>query len=439
MIENMNQPGTPEWWFASLAARLAERNKRISRLEAYMNGDAPLPEAYQGLREVYREFQHKARTNFAEIIVEAVQERMTPAGFTVEGAEGLDRIARGIWSRNELDVFAPDVHTDMLAYSVGYVIVGPSDDGAIITPEDPRLVITAQDPLRPTRTIAALKMFRDPEAGLDVAYLYLPGSVLRASRPVTAGELQPDIAGFDWEYASTLPEPVVPVVRFHNRRGLGEFETHTDLLDRINYMILQRILTVALQTFRQRAVLGDIPETDEDGNPIDFAALFKPGIGAVWQVPEGQEIWESATTDIRPLLDGTEDDVQHLAACTRTPMSMLLPESQNQSAEGAAFAKEGLVFKAKDRQRRASCGWNEAMRLALIFEGHEPANIDTIWLPAERLSLAERADAASKASDIPFRTKMSKIWGFSPEEIERMEAERLSDALAAGLTFGEGR
>jgi hypothetical protein len=43
--------------------------------------------------------------------------------------------------------------------------------------------------------------------------------------------------------------------------------------------------------------------------------------------------------------------------------------------------------------------------------------------------MAERADAASKAADIPWRTKMTDIWGFSPQEVDRMESERATDAL----------
>jgi hypothetical protein len=197
-----------------------------------------------------------------------------------------------------------------------------------------------------------------------------------------------------------------------------------------------------MQAFRQRAIKGDLPETDEDGKPIDYGAIFKPGPGALWQLPEDVDLWESSQTDIQPLLTAVKDDIRDLAAVTRTPMAMLLPDSANQSAEGASFAREGLVFKTMDRMKRASYAWNQVMQLALLFAGVGlERDIEVLWLPADRPSLAERADASSKAGDLPFGTKLRKIWGFSETEAERIEQERMADvlnlALAAPMT-GEG-
>jgi hypothetical protein len=184
-----------------------------------------------------------------------------------------------------------------------------------------------------------------------------------------------------------------------------------------------------MQAYRQRAVKGDLPETDEAGEPIDYGAIFRPGPGSLWMVPEGVELWESQATDINPLLTAVKDDIRDLAAVTRTPMSMLLPDGQNQSAEGASFAREGLVFKAKDRIQRATYGWNTVMSIKLAFEGQGPVNVETEWLDPERRSLAERADAASKGTDLPWRTKMTDIWQFPPDKVDRMEQERMDDTM----------
>lgn len=57
--------------------------------------------------------------------------------------------------------------------------------------------------------------------------------------------------------------------------------------------------------------------------------------------------------------------------------------------------------------------------------------MEILWAPAERFSLAERADAASKmqAAGVPWRTIMTDVLQFSPQHVERMEAERATDAL----------
>jgi hypothetical protein len=59
--------------------------------------------------------------------------------------------------------------------------------------------------------------------------------------------------------------------------------------------------------------------------------------------------------------------------------------------------------------------------------------MECLWAPPERFSLAERADAASKAiaGGVPWRTVMTDIWQFSPQAVDRMEAERVTDSFLA--------
>jgi hypothetical protein len=53
--------------------------------------------------------------------------------------------------------------------------------------------------------------------------------------------------------------------------------------------------------------------------------------------------------DLGPVRQAIRDDVQDLAAVTRTPLFYLTPDAANGSAEGASLAREGLVFKTEDR------------------------------------------------------------------------------------------
>jgi hypothetical protein len=226
----------------------------------------------------------------------------------------------------------------------------------------------------------------------------------------------------------------VPIYPFVNRGSLGEFETHLDVLDRINWDVLQRLVIMAMQAYRQRATKGDLPPEDEQGNEIDYAEMFKPGPGALWQLPDGVELWESQVTDLAPVLAASKDDITHLAAVTRTPMSTLMPDSQNQSAEGAAFAREGLVFKTGDRVERATAQWDAVMGGALAIEqglSRPVADVYTQFLPVERQSLAERADANSKLQDIPWRDRMTDVMQFPADRVDRMEINRAADAELA--------
>jgi hypothetical protein len=455
---------SPGWWLQKAMGTLGERQARLNLLDGYYRGEPPLPEGTENLRPAYQRFQERSRTNFAALIVEAVRERMVPTGFRT-GADGtpeLDQRAWAMWQDNSLDADAGLVHRASLSLSDAYVMVGPAGQGdtsPVITPEDPREVITFHDPIRPRRVLAALKVYGDDVVSADMAHLYLPGRVYKAARRAPGGPVQsgepysfggwgPGIDGWEWVEGAgggdgmEFPLPVVPVVRFPNRadlklRTLGEFEDVTDVLDRINFMLLQRLVTAAMQAFRQRAIKGDLPRTAPDGTPINYGALFNPDPGALWMLPTGAELWEGQQSDLGGMLTAVRHDVQDVAAVTRTPLFYLTPDAADGSAEGASLAREGLVFKANDRIAQATESWERVMLLAMALDQGTteglPPDMEVVWMPPERFSLAERYDAASKAgaAGVPWRTVMLDVLQFTPSQVDRMALERTEDAMLA--------
>lgn len=441
---------SPGWWLARLMRELGEKQARLNLLDSYQKGDPPNPWGPSNCREIVRNFQKKARANFASLITEATRERMVPTGFRTgaEGDENGDREAWRIWQANALDAVYPVHCRSTRALSEGYAIVGgpdPTIGAPLITFEDPRQVITAHDPANRRRVIAALKVFSNDMVDADLAYLYLAGYVLTAGRKRASKD---SVVGFDvggWEWIG-VPQRIpvgnglVPVVKFSNRADLagnclGEFEDVIDDLDRINLMLLQRLTVAVMQAFRQRAIQGDLPETDLDGQPIDYNNIFESSPGALWQLPAGVEMWESAGVDLTPLLESVQADVRDLGAVTRTPMHYLFPDAANGSAEGASMMREGLIFKVSDRIIGDSDPLEAVMSLAFLFSGDtaraQRSDMEVLWQPPERFSLAEKYSAASqgKAAGVPWRTVMSDTLQFTPQQIERMEAERAMDAL----------
>ena len=443
MLIDITVPASPGWWLARLTHKLEDRRRRYDRLEAYYEGTST-PEILtsKATRAAYQRLMGMARTNFAELVVEAVRERMTVVGFRTgaDGDELGDREAWRIWQANALDADSDLVHRDALVMGDAYVIVGGVDDeiGApVITPEDPRQVITEQDPIRRRKAVAGLKLFHDDIAGLDRAYLYLPGVVYRATRKRRTDStvyLQ-GLHGWEWEGADNLPFDTIPVVRFalRGRKASGEFEPHIPLLNRITDTVLHRMEVATLQAFRQRAIKG-VPAFDENGVAIDYEDVFDNDPSAMWLLPESAEIWESGQVDLGPIRQAIRDDIQDLAAVTRTPLFYLTPEAANGSAEGASLAREGLIFKAGDRIKQASEPWEQVLSIAFLIVGDlersSRRDMEALWAPPERHSLAERADAASKLANlVPWRTIQSTVLQFSPQEVDRMETERAMDAF----------
>lgn len=450
-------PQSPGWWMVRLAAKMQRRQTRLKLLDAYLRGEPPLPEGALNSREAYRAFQRKARSNFAELIVEATRERMIIAGFRTgaEGDDDGDTKARDMWLGNQLEVSSVDVHDNMLGRGDGYVIVGGPDEETgipVATSEDPSQMVTAHDPRMPQRIVAALKLFHDDAIDMDFAYLYLRAAngdarvyVASRARRSMGGAFTFNASAWQWHpdagAADGKPIPHgMPVVRFRNKKGLGEFETHVDLLDRINHMILQRMQIATVQAFRQRAIKG-LPDTYPNGHalagqPIDYAGLFTADPGALWQLPETAEMWESGQVDLTPILSSVKDDVQHLAAVTRTPMHYFTPDAANGSAEGAQLMREGLVFKSLDRMSRAGAGWREVMSLMFRAAGDDKRadlkQLQVMWFAPERYSLAEKASAASQLTQVvPQRGIWQDVLQVDATTAERYDTWRTDDMILA--------
>lgn len=451
---------SPGWWMQRLFNMLADRRRRnrLQQLYDYHRGRAPLPQGAENAREAFQAFQAKARSNFAELIVSVMSERMTVTGFrtAVDDDVSGDAEVGALWMRAGMDVTSADVHDLMLALSEAFVVVGPVDPdlGApLVTCEDPRYMVAEVDPANPRRMLAALKVLRNDIDGQDRAYLYLPGEVWVAVRRTRSSDVLPPVGpaivsedphlppiitfnpqGWEWdrERSGKLPHGRMPVVRFTNKYLMGEYETHLDLLDRINHMILQRMVIATMQAFRQRAVKGlpyvypeDHPQAGEE---INWDKVFTADPAALWQLPPDADMWESAVNDLTPILSAVKNDLEHLASVTRTPMHMLTPAGDNQSAEGASLAREGLVFKVRDRIARTSHPWQQVMSLVLLNAGQperaDLSKLQTIWAPPERLSLTERAQAVSQMKELlPTRTMLITVMGMSPAEADRTMTE----------------
>lgn len=425
---------------------LAKSQSRYTLLERYYDGDAPLPHGAEGASRAYRRFQKKSRLNIGALAVAATRERMNISGFRTgaTGDENGDLEARRLWKANNGDVLSADIHNMMLIFGEAYAMVGPSKTPGgfpIVTAEDPRQVETKHDELDPRVLTDAIKVWRDDETGLDFAYFYTPDRIEVFVKPSDKTLFSVDEWIWREDLSSDNPLGEIPIVKFENIDEKGEFEPYLDLIDRINHMILQRLVIVTTQAFKQRAIQGDLPQHDADGNEIDYNGIFEPGPGALWMLPEGTNIWESGQTNIQDIISAVRADIQDFAALTRTPMHYLSPDGANQSAEGAALAREGLVFKAEDRIARVTPSWSKVMSLLFRWMGdNERAtliDLEPIWKPAERYSMAERADANSKFQDVPFRSRMSLIGQFTPAEISQMEVERVGEnILAQAMTTG---
>ncbi len=459
MIPDTDRLFTPGWYFKVLFNQLCEKKyrDRLTLLHNYRIGNAPLPRGAENAREAFESFSRMARTNFADLISGALAERISLGGFQSASDNDItgDPELGSLMRRAGLDVTFGDAVKRMLCQSVGYLIVGDVDeetDAAVVTEEDPLFCIGMPDPEKPRKLIAGLKIRHDDAENVDRAFLFLAGKVFgpgqraqlwvaeREARQTMGPMFGFDYRGWTWQPARSgfLKHDRVPMVRLDNEFGLGEYEPHTDLLDRINHGILQRMVIAVLQAFKQRAIKGLPPQYPKghpkEGQDIDYGDVFRSDPAAFWMLPKDTEMWESAEVSLQPIIGATTADIQQLASVTRTPLHMMMPAGDNQSAEGANLQREGLTFKAKDRIKRVRYPAAQVAQLMLLQAGETDlkalARVQSLFENPELLSLTERADAASKArADIPIRSLLTMIWQFPPDIVDQMMTERLDDQV----------
>jgi hypothetical protein len=434
---------TPAEWLPILAKRLDYRLPQVRLLSRYIDGDAPLPEMGANVKASWQKFQREARTNWGLLVQEAVADRIVPNGITVKGSADspIAKQAQRIWRDNRMDSVLKDWVRYGLTYAQSFLTCWVDDDGeAVITADSPETMCISADPLQPWRVRAALRVWRDLDAEKDYCIVWCDGYRQKFFRPcyvenpsnvnrrrlirTTSGQWEPD-----GEASDTGKPP--PVVVYNNPGGYGEFEPHLDVINRINRGILWRLSITAMQAFKQRAMKAapgtpGLPAKDPEGNDIDWAKVFEPAPGALWELPPGIDIWESESTDIRPLIDGSNADIKQLASSTRTPLPMLMPD--NQSAQGAISMDSGHLAKCEDRCKEAKVGAIAILVKALEVEDAALADDDTVEVsfePVATVSLAEKyaAAAQAKAAGEPWKSIARRILGYSPEQI----AEAMSD------------
>ena len=435
---------TPDEWLALLTKKLDARQPKIALNRKYASGDAPMPEMGANVKASWVSFQKKARTDMGGLLCSSLSGRIVPNGVIVgDSRDSAATVAlRRVMRDNRLAVVFADAIWNTLTTAYGYLVTGVRDGQPIITSEKPEQMITAPDPVQPWRARAALKAWRNEDDGFDYAQVWVPGirQGYRRSSKSGNGTLRSTSVG-DWEPLGDpeLYEGQVPVFELQNKDGVAEFEPHIDVIDRINLGKLQRMVIAAMQAYKQRAIKGGLPDTDEDGNSIDWSKVFEPAPGAIWDLPEGIDIWESPATDIRPLLDGEKTDLRDFAAVTQSPIDVFIPDGQNQSATGAANVHKGEIMKAKDRIARMTAPIEGSLLAALRILGlDDGSTVELQWEPPEHVSLEEKATAAKTARDggRSQRWINQHIWGMSPDEIRREEEDLAEEQLASAILVG---
>lgn len=449
-------PGSDEWWALRLAKGIQDRRKRVEELQSWLNGTPPAPWEMkkESDRAAYERLVKIASLNLAELIVSSTLYRVQVETVrTVQDSdpEG-DSVVNGLLLSSDAASQFRQAIEWMLALSVSYLLVRPVDaDGGVegrITAEHPLEVNAAADPQDPSKNVAAIKLYRDDALDRDVLVIYRQDytrTAYKYGRSVIMRNTTPNLGEFVWDEEEESAEvpglvensvPGVPVFTLLNRFGVGEFEKHIPHMQRINHTILQQMILIALQSFKQRAVSG-VPNADPNtGEPIDYDSIFTSDPGSLWIMPAAAKVWESGQADINPIITSVSKDVERLAIAAQAPLYALSSDAAQQAAASAELMREGQIFKAEDLQKRLTPRFAAAVSHMLKVSGDEErsdrSQMRIVWAPTRRSSLLERAQAGqlATAAGMPLQTVAEKFYEMSPAAIQQMLSHRADDALS---------
>lgn len=440
---------SPAAWLDSLSRRIDQRwYRHMGIADAYFEGDHRLAFVTAQWREAFGSMLGTPVDNWMPLVVEASTERMEVQGFRFGREESADDRAWEIWQDNGLDGEADKAHTEAVKLGEAYWLVEPPasrDDPPAITFETPLEMIVATAPGKRRERLAALKKWTDENDGYVYATLYLPDYVLK----YRSAEKAKNGRRVQWRRRDDDPGgpnplravPVIPLVNMPNRYGHGtsDLQVGYPIQDALNKLLADMLLTSEFMAFPQRVLLGvQVPKDPVTGQPI-AAAQLQAARSRLWAFESGAngdpKVAEFSPADLANYVNARQHLIRGLTAKTRTPPHYVLGEIVNASGDALTAAETGLTRKVRKKLRSMGEGHEEALRLSFIAMGdtgraRRAMSAETIWQNPEQLSVAQLADAATKKKDagVPWQQIMEDL-GYSPQQIARMETNRIADAL----------
>jgi hypothetical protein len=436
---------------ARLDEALERRRLGLEHYADYYAGHQRLLYMSEKWRRAFGGLFTEFRDNWCQLVVDAVEERLSVEGFRF-GDQAGDMDAWGIWQRNGLDADSQLAHTAALIYGVSYAIVWADDDGqAKVWVESPEQTIVSYAPGDRRKRAAGLKRWAGDENTV-FANLYMPDYVWKFQARVGGGGrlaapaswLPREEPGEPWP----LPNPlgVVPIVPLVNRphlfqvrhpnEGASEIAQVIPIQDAINKLLLDMIVASEFGAYRQRWVTGmDIPTDPATGQPVE---PFKSAVDRLWMAEDpAVKFGEFNQTDLGPYTKAVEMLVQHIASQTRTPPHYFYLSGQFPSGESIKSAETGLVAKARRKMRHLSEAWEEVIRLCFAVE-HDARALyqlaETIWADPESRTEGEHIDALLKKKSLG--VPVQQLWedaGYSPQQIARFPGMLAESALLLEL------
>lgn len=405
---------------AELLARLDRAQPVVRQRDMYLRGAQPLRFTKDKLSPVIG-----FRSNLAEVAVTAVAERINLESVTATinfptGPVDVSDRARALVQDSDFPMLLQSLISDMLAVGSAYIIVWVDGMGRpVVTGESAEQVAVSRDPITGGVTGAVKRWQVLDSAGVlkeEHVIKYGPNRIVHLKRNDTRGKLT-FVSAVDNPLGVVPVVPLVNIKRLNDETGSSVIDSLAPLLDALNKIIVDMLITSESVARPKRYATGVVLEDDEDGFIADegFTADSElpagddsPGVESPFK--DSDDLWISeqaeakfgqlAGADLGGYKVAVDLIIQQIMAVTSLPGHMVGVTTSNPSTAEALRASEvALSSNADSRVRVINRPVEWAVRLLVALDyGVSPAVVEVKneWGSTATRSVAQEADAAVK-------------------------------------------
>lgn len=445
---------------------LAESRHAYDKAAAYFTGDVPEVFSSLRLRRALAVHDVDFRINFAKTPVTAVANRLRITAVTSPDPAQNKALA-DLWTNNQLNIEAPDLHTKTCELGDGYLFVLPVDDDQGVTAgvemyyNSPLTVRAIYREDRPREIDFAIKRWSE-RGTLRAEVVYGDGhterwTTQRGSKGDKPGDWEPWPADDEDPESWVIPAPgdveQCPVFHFRTARpyGIPEHYAAYGAQNAVTKLTATHMGSVDYTGAPQRYALTETATTDtSDLDPSDFddadwpedanatgptdigdESSLKSGPGELWLLRGFKSVGQFDPADPHSFLDPADWYVRALAHVTDTPAHLFDITGDAPSGESLRRKQKPLDDKVEDRQKLFGATWTAAFSYALRLLGFDNPVVDVRWAPAVTVDDLQgwQVVAAKIAAGVPVGQALVEA-GYRQEQVDAWLSESDESELA---------
>lgn len=431
-----------------------DRETAYRKFERYYNGNHDLAFATDKFTNAFGSLFREFSMNLCSTVVDALKDKLIITEFGIEEGRDVAALAWEIWQANRMGVRSGEIHKECLKCGDSYVIVWPDSQGkaAIYAQHATQCTVMYEEEIPGRIKWAAKRWTSDDVQYINIFYAdriekYRTRKQSNGSLPGRAAVTFP-VNGKDFEVVEIVENPfeTIPVFHFANNSDIGAFG-RSELIaaipiqDALNKSVLDMMVAMEFQAYRQRWASGIEIEYNNDGQPIP---PFQAGVSHLWisENPDAR-FGDFETADLEKFLRVKESFRVDLASTTGTPLHyfMLAGAGSGFPQSGFSLLKQETRFLNKVRDRQQSFGqvWEDVMAFAIQISGGERVRLFTEWEDPAPLSEKERLENLLLKKDIGVTTEQLLMEaGYGDKDIEEIAKAREQELETAARSFNSG-